>query len=198
MNVVHWYRWEGISVPPILNLIAGLVALVAALGSLGPVRAGVEPMLTLTPDRGFCLDPHQPIVARGAHFPPGLRIILHVRRDNSHMGILSADTTVAADGTFVIQTPLQCDPREPAGTRYLVMVDEVDIIGQKPITRGKILAQATFIVSSSPQLLPGMPTTGEGGTQVQASSFILPLAAGALLVVLSCLILGYRWSRWAR
>lgn len=130
--------------------------------------AAATPTLTLIPTHGLCTLPPSQVVARGIQFPPGLRVGLLIRGEHSDAGVLSADATAAADGSFAVQIPLHCGTGDPVGTRYRVMALEVEGVGGKRITRGEVLASAMFTVSPAAQILPRLPHTGGGGMYARA------------------------------
>ena len=176
-----------------LGLAVGLLTVVAALWPLGTARA-TAPALTLEPERGPCPAPNSIITVRGANFPPGMTVELlsiDARYISGVVRLRIGTVTVTADGTFSIPAHLAgCGPSVPDGTRFVIeAVDSVPPPGGGRLT---VLTTATFTVASSPS---GLPNTGGGGTQLQASGLAEPLILRGILVVLGCIIRSYASRR---
>lgn len=171
-----------------------LFLLVTAMLPLEPVRAAVQPALTLEPHHGPCAVPNPLLAVRGAYFSPGQAITLLIRTLPTNSATETATTTVAADGTFAVQVQLfDCGPTTRDGTQYYIYV--------RPAARGstEVLASAIFTKSSSPSPPPGLPNTGGGSARIAAAPPRSLLGAGGLVILLGGVLLyAGRVRRWDR
>lgn len=83
---------------PWLLAIACILAFSVLGGPYGATRVAAAPILTVSPDRGYC---NTPIAVRGAGLPPGLALAIRIERlSDGFVRERAASATVAADGTF--------------------------------------------------------------------------------------------------
>jgi hypothetical protein len=135
----------------------GLFALAAAFLPAPAIQAAGAPMLTLDPSGGRCDTLNPPLTVRGAGFPAGITVeLINVpAQDNSHgIGARSGSATVAADGTFVVETQLWgCGFGMPQGSQFIMYAfDTAHHTGGFD----SALASATFTVSYvPPPVAPG-------------------------------------------
>jgi hypothetical protein len=135
----------------------GLFTLAAAFLPAPAVRADGAPMLTLDPAGGRCDSLNPPLTVRGAGFPAGITVeLINVpAQDNSHgIGARSGSATVAADGTFVVETQLWgCGFGMPQGSQFIMYAFDT---AQHTGGFDSALATTTFTVNYiPPPVAPG-------------------------------------------
>lgn len=163
-----------------------------------PTPPGLEPVLTLLPDRGPCTER---IVARGTQFPVGRAVTLTALQTGPGSGRSSAYRVfarpiVAANGAFSVAFTLppiaphgcgQCGVNgcraDPTGEQYTITA----ISDRGPSGESAVVARTTFTVDSA-TLPPVMPRAG-GGAPGGALAPIGLLAGIALLAIVGVVAL---------
>lgn len=155
-------------------------------GAQSGALLAAEPILTLEPDHAPCASR---VVMRGTSFPPGQAIQLGAIQTTppNHQGVIFARTTVAVDGTFIVEAEMRlivgpCVSGQAASDETQFTIYAGTDEGNPG--RSTFLATATFTVSSSSTPIPDLPNTGGGGAQIQAlPPLVLPVSGGLIAVL---------------
>jgi hypothetical protein len=173
-----------------LRFTFALVALIVALTAL-PGRAGAAPSLTIAPNSG---PPETRFVATLAGFTPGEEIVLQLAAETPQPLTLTLPAvTIATDGSYSLSINALLLPQ---GDYSLTAMRGIAISAS---ARFSVTPEASPVPSppatGNGGYLPGLPSTGGGGSQLTGSDPVVAIGLSALALLFLLVLLGYRSAK---